>query len=190
MAIEQLRTVADYQTYVESLPPTSPKAELINGRIVMAARPNAQHMKYQLGILEAFFPYLRKHQYKGQLLSEFEVVLDEHTLLVPDLGYLFEGSTLGKMTNQSLHGAPDWVCEIASPSTQKQDEQEKYLAYLKAGAREYWLVDPDAPAGKRFRLFERVEEGPTSGMPAFQRIEGGPSASKLFPGITIDQKLL
>jgi Uma2 family endonuclease len=190
MAIEHLRTVADYAAYVERLPSDSPKVELINGRIVMAARPVVAHARYLREIMLAVGSYVDTHHLAGEVFPEIEIVLDEHTILIPDILYSAQNSPLGRLTKERLHGAPEWACEILAPSTKTSDEQDNYLAYLKAGVREYWLVDPDASAGKRFRLFERVEEGPTSGMPAFQRIEGGPSASKLFPGITIDQKLL
>ncbi|HEY7349844.1 MAG TPA: Uma2 family endonuclease [Ktedonobacterales bacterium] len=190
MAIEQLRTVADYYAYVDSLPPESPKTELINGRIVVAARPVIRHARYLRDILEAINVYIRTHHLAGEVFPEIEIVLDEHTILVPDILYTETNSPLSRLASERLYGAPEWVCEILSPSTQANDEQDKYLAYLKAGVREYWLVDPDAPAGGRFRLFERVAEGPTSGMPAFQRIEGGPVNSRLFPGIKIDEGLL
>jgi Uma2 family endonuclease len=190
MAIEQLRTVADYDAYVEGLPSDSPKVELINGRIVIAARPVVAHARYLRDIMRIVDAYVKKHHLAGEVFPEIEIVLDEHTILIPDILYTAKNSPLGRLTKERLNGAPEWACEILSPGTQASDEQDKYLAYLKAGVREYWLVDPDAPAGKRFRLFERVEEGPTSGMPAFQRIEGSPSASKPFPSITIDSKLL
>ena len=156
----------------------------------MVARPVVAHARYLRDVMRAVGSYVEQHQLAGEVFPEIEIVLDEHTILIPDILYTAQNSPLGHLTKERLNGAPDWACEILSPSTQKQDEQEKYLAYLKAGVREYWLVDPDAPADQRFRLYERVEEGPTSGMPAFQRIEGGPAASKLFPGISIDAKLL
>lgn len=190
MALEQLRTVADYHAYVDSLPPESPKVELINGRIVVAARPVVRHARYLREILEAVNVYIRTHQLAGEVFPEIEIVLDEHTILVPDMVYVEKNSPLSRLAAERLYGAPEWACEILSPSTQKSDEQDKYLAYLRAGVREYWLVDPDAAAGSRFRLFERVAEGPTSGMPAFQRIEGGPEQSRLFPGLQIDAALL
>jgi Uma2 family endonuclease len=190
MAIEHLRTVADYHAYVKALPSNSPKAELINGRIVMAARPVIAHARYLRDLMFIVGDYVETHHLAGEVFPEIEIVLDEHTILIPDLLYIAPNSTLGRLAKERLYGAPEWACEILSPSTQQQDEEDKYLAYLKAGVREYWLVDPDAEAGKRFRLFERVEEGLTSGMPAYQLIEGGPSASKLFPGITIGAKLL
>lgn len=190
MAIEQLYTVAEYDDYVRRLPPEAPNTELINGRLVVAARPVRRHARYQRELLGAINTYIREHQLPGEVLPEFEVLMDEHTLLIPDLAYIIEDSPLGRMTEERLYGAPEWACEIASPSTRANDEQEKYLAYLRAGVREYWQVDPDRPAGQRFQLYERVEEGTISGKPTYRPFDGGPAASCLFPGIIIDANLL
>jgi hypothetical protein len=38
--------------------------------------------------------------------------------------------------------APDWVCEVLSKSTEKQDREEKMPIYAREGVRHAWLVDP------------------------------------------------
>lgn len=38
--------------------------------------------------------------------------------------------------------APDWVCEVLSPSTAAFDRGEKLAVYAKAGVQRVWLVDP------------------------------------------------
>lgn len=38
--------------------------------------------------------------------------------------------------------APDWVCEILSPSTAKRDWTSKADWYLQNGVQWYWIVDP------------------------------------------------
>ena len=37
---------------------------------------------------------------------------------------------------------PDWVLEVASPSTQARDRDEKRHRYAAMGVPEYWLFDP------------------------------------------------
>ena len=190
MAIKQLLTVADYDDYVRHVTPEAPTPELINGRIVVAARPVVRHARYLRQILRALSNYIDEHHLAGEAFPEIEVVLDEHNVVVPDLVYVARESPLGRLTDQRLYGAPEWACEIASPSTWSLDTGEKYLAYLGAGVREYWLVNPDLAAGERFQVFERVEEGTVSGKPTFRHIEGGPAALRPFPGIQIDAALL
>jgi Uma2 family endonuclease len=38
--------------------------------------------------------------------------------------------------------APDWVCEVLSPSTAALDRAEKLPAYAAAGVAYAWLIDP------------------------------------------------
>jgi hypothetical protein len=38
--------------------------------------------------------------------------------------------------------APDWVCEVLSPSTTKLDRAEKLPVYARRGVGHVWLVDP------------------------------------------------
>lgn len=47
-----------------------------------------------------------------------------------------------KIHLEALHGAPDLVMEILSPSTQKRDFTAKYKKYADSGVREYWIFDP------------------------------------------------
>ncbi|GAC1540601.1 MAG: hypothetical protein NVS3B10_05270 [Polyangiales bacterium] len=38
--------------------------------------------------------------------------------------------------------APDWVCEILSPSTEKLDRGKKMRVYRREGVRHAWLINP------------------------------------------------
>ncbi len=51
--------------------------------------------------------------------------------------------------------APDWVCEVLSPSTARIDRVRKMPIYARAGVGHVWLIDP------RIRILEvfRLEEG-------------------------------
>lgn len=44
--------------------------------------------------------------------------------------------------SNSIELAPDWVCEVASPSTQRADRLLKMPIYLRAGVPWLWIVDP------------------------------------------------
>ncbi len=48
--------------------------------------------------------------------------------------------------------APDWVCEILSPSTRKFDLEEKRPVYAREGVGHLWLVDPAARTLEAFAL--------------------------------------
>jgi len=48
--------------------------------------------------------------------------------------------------------APDWVCEILSPSTASLDRGQKLAVYAREGVAHVWLLDPDARTLEVLRL--------------------------------------
>jgi Uma2 family endonuclease len=48
--------------------------------------------------------------------------------------------------------APDWVCEVLSPSTERIDRRKKMPIYAQESVRNAWLVDPLAQTLEVFRL--------------------------------------
>lgn len=62
---------------------------------------------------------------------------DEHTYVEPDLSVICDKS---KLDDRGCNGAPDWVIEIVSPSSQRMDYMIKLFKYRDAGVREYWIT--------------------------------------------------
>ncbi|HVT03261.1 MAG TPA: Uma2 family endonuclease [Thermoanaerobaculia bacterium] len=50
--------------------------------------------------------------------------------------------------------APDWVCEVISPSTGRLDRVKKMPAYARSGVAFLWLIDPIM---KTLEIYELVE---------------------------------
>jgi Uma2 family endonuclease len=73
-------------------------------------------------------------------------------VLVPDLaGWPLERMpSLPNVTGFRL--APDWVCEVVSPSTGRLDRTKKLGVYARAEVRHAWLVDPLARTLEVYRL--------------------------------------
>ncbi|WP_343211085.1 Uma2 family endonuclease [Archangium violaceum] len=73
-------------------------------------------------------------------------------VLVPDIaGWRRERMPRTPRT-AALTLAPDWVCEVLSPSTRTLDRTAKLPVYAREGVRFVWLVDPDARMLEVFRL--------------------------------------
>lgn len=47
-----------------------------------------------------------------------------------------------QITEKDIKGAPAFVLEVLSPSTQQKDLYIKSGKYFEAGTKEYWLIDP------------------------------------------------
>ena len=73
--------------------------------------------------------------------SPFAVFLnaDDKTYVEPDISVICDKS---KLDDRGCVGAPDWIIEIASPSTKRTDYGVKLFKYRSAGVREYWIVNP------------------------------------------------
>ena len=75
--------------------------------------------------------------------------------------------------------APDWVCEILSPSTANTDRAVKMPIYAREGIEHLWLVDPDArtlevyhrQGDGRWLLLETLKDDDGVRQPPFNAIE-------------------
>ena len=65
--------------------------------------------------------------------------LDKENHYVPDTMIVCDRS---KLKSDGVHGAPDLVVEVLSPSTAQNDRGAKMRHYAAAGVKEYWIVSP------------------------------------------------
>ena len=74
-------------------------------------------------------------------LAPFAVFLneDQKNYVEPDISIICDKN---KLSDKGCAGAPDWIIEIVSPSSQRMDYMIKLFKYQTAGVREYWIVDP------------------------------------------------
>ncbi|MFN3265108.1 MAG: Uma2 family endonuclease, partial [Aquificaceae bacterium] len=70
----------------------------------------------------------------------------------PDIVYVSDTSKVGNR----IHGSPDLVVEVVSPSTLKRDITDKMKIYEKHRIKEYWLV---FPLEKTIMVYELTEKG-------------------------------
>ena len=122
--------------------------ELVNGRIVAMSPAATNHNRISGNIFLIFGNYLR-----GKPCVPFgdgeKVFLTGMDHYVPDFMVVCDRD---KIKPDGVHGAPDLVVEILSPSTQRHDRLVKLDLYQRAGVREYWIVDPDSRTVQVFLL--------------------------------------
>ncbi len=61
--------------------------------------------------------------------------------------------------DRRIHGTPDLIVEILSPSNRAYDEQVKLHAYARAGLPEYTIIDPVNRTIRHYRLKQSGEYG-------------------------------
>src|SRR6185295_4577019 len=73
-------------------------------------------------------------------------------VLVPDLAG-WRRERMPVFSNEAyVELAPDWVCEVVSPSTARVDRVRKVPIYAREGVSHLWLVDPLQHTLEVFRL--------------------------------------
>ena len=66
-----------------------------------------------------------------------------------------------KLSARGIRGAPDWLAEVASPSTARYDRATKIPVYERAGVPEVWLINPRRRSVAIYRLADGRYEAPT-----------------------------
>ncbi|MCY1073008.1 Uma2 family endonuclease [Archangium lansingense] len=128
--------------------------EIVAGELYVSPRPALPHAVVAgelFGELRNPFGMGRGGPGGWHLVIEPELHLGED-VLVPDIaGWRHERMPRIPRTAASTL-APDWVCEVLSPSTRTLDRKAKLPVYARERVRHVWLVDPDARTLEVFRL--------------------------------------
>lgn len=122
--------------------PEGQRAELIDGELYMMSPPGRMHQELVSQLVKRIGNYIDSNHGECKVYpAPFAVFLnaDSHTYVEPDLSIICDKS---KLDDRGCNGAPDWVIEVASPSSQRMDCLVKLLKYRDAGVREYWIVNP------------------------------------------------
>lgn len=114
------------------------RVELLDGTPVMMSPPSTNHILISGNIYGIFQQYL-KGKKCTPLPDGMMLYLTEADHFIPDFMVVCDRS---KIKWNGVHGAPDLVAEILSPSTGKNDKGRKKKAYESIGVPEYWIVDP------------------------------------------------
>ena len=143
---------ASYRDVLDA--PAHMVAEIVEGALHMQPRPASRHALAgsSLGI-EIGGPFQKGRGGPGGwwIVDEPELHFGED-VVVPDLA----GWRRERMPDYPdvpyFTQAPDWVCEVLSPSTRKFDLEKKRPVYAREGVGHLWFVDPGARTLEAFAL--------------------------------------
>lgn len=119
-------------------------AEILDGELVVTPRPALRHASASSGLGGHLWdPFQRGRGGPGGwwILDEPELHLAED-ILVPDLGGWRRERLPAVPDTAYMTLAPDWVCEVISPSTERMDRSRKMRIYAREGVAHLWLLDP------------------------------------------------
>jgi len=124
--------------------PDTVVGEILGGQLVASPRPSGRHSYAATGLtISIGSPFHFDDGGPGgwTILQEPELHLDTD-IMVPDLAGWRRERMPTAPTEPAIDVAPDWVCEILSPSTARTDRVQKMPAYARHGVSHLWLLEP------------------------------------------------
>ena len=121
-------------------------AEIVDGELITSPRPAFPHARATVVIGQDLSPFDRRPGSPGGpggwwILFEPELHLGSD-VIVPDLAG-WRRERMPVLENVTYcEQAPDWVCEVVSPSTGRLDRVRKMPIYAREQVDNLWLVDP------------------------------------------------
>ncbi|HEX2257581.1 MAG TPA: Uma2 family endonuclease [Afifellaceae bacterium] len=178
---------------LEAVPPHL-VAEIIDGDLVSHPRPAPRHSAASSALgskLSNPFQFGEGGPGGWVFLGEPELHFGPE-VVVPDIaGWRRERLSRAPETAY-LEIAPDWLCEVISPSTETYDRGPKRRIYAEAGVSHLWLLDPRvrllevfALAAGNWVLLKTYQDADEVSAPPFDAI--GFSLGVLWPFDTPDQ---
>lgn len=167
------KTHADYAALEEGAP-----YQLIDGELVMSPSPTFTHQQVSARLTVALATFVETKELGVVVSAPMDVYLTEADAFQPDV--LFISNERKGIIKDRVHGAPDLVMEVLSPSTAYYDLKQKKRVYAATGVTEYWIVDP---------MEKSVDVLANSGG-EFEKASGayqtGTVSSRLLKGFTVD----
>jgi Uma2 family endonuclease len=131
MTVEEYRLLPDREDVIQ---------ELHCGTLVTLTPPKMKHAKVQLRLAELLRP---KAEHLGVVETEVAFrALPEYDLRGVDVAYVSQQRWDATADDDNLHGSPELVIEVLSPSNTRAEIREKAVLCLSSGAQEFWVVDP------------------------------------------------
>jgi Uma2 family endonuclease len=134
--------------------PENVVGEILDGELHVSPRPAPRHAQASTAIGGEIWPPF--HGGRGGpggwwILFEPELHLRQD-VVVPDVAGWRRARMPGLPSEAYFTLAPDWVCEVLSPSTVRMDRLKKLRIYAGEGVPHVWLVDPLAQTFEVLRL--------------------------------------
>jgi len=130
MTVEQYRQLPDREDVIQ---------ELHWGMVVTLTRPKMRHAKLQSRLVRLLRPAAEP---MGVVETEVAFrAFPEYDLRGADVAYVSRERWEATGDDDNLHGSPELVIEVLSPSNTKAEIHEKAVLCLSTGAQAFWVVD-------------------------------------------------
>ncbi|MDP3274055.1 MAG: Uma2 family endonuclease, partial [Deltaproteobacteria bacterium] len=140
--------------------PAEVRAEIVSGALLMAPAPRTRHQVASANLYLVLQQEITRRRRQGppsqpgawRLIPVPELHLGVGPdKLNPDLaGWRTERAP--SLDDYPIVIAPDWVCEVLSPSTEAHDRAVKLPAFASHGTTHAWLIDPELKRLEVYRV--------------------------------------
>lgn len=142
--LKDSRRLATYDDVLSA--PEHKVAEIIDGVLHTSPRPAFPYLASNAALIgELYSPFHKGRGGPGgwRIYREPELHFGED-VLVPDCAGWRRERMPDNPTGPYVTLAPDWLCEVLSPSTAKLDRTKKLRVYARERVSHVWLIDPIA----------------------------------------------
>jgi Uma2 family endonuclease len=166
-------TADDYR----AMPDDGKRYELIFGELIMAPAPREKHQLVSMRLSAKLHDFVTSRELGLVYAAPFDVYLTNHLIVQPDILFVSR-EHMERRVEEGLHGPPDLIMAILSPSNRRDDLVSKAAIYADHGVAEYWVVDPDAET----IVVNRLDAGRYVVHPN----ESGKASSLVLPGFSVE----
>ena len=135
-------TVRYNYTDHQSIPEDHRRHEIVDGELFVTPTPRVNHQRVAIEVIVALRARAREHDL-GMAVGPITVRLQDELVLEPDVVFVRKDRLEIVDPEGNIHGPPDLVVEVLSPSTASYDRDLKRKRYLESGVEEVWIIDID-----------------------------------------------
>ena len=127
------------------------KWEFINGEVIVHSPAKLRHIEVSDSLLVLLGTHVKRHDL-GLVAHEKLLVSLTRNDYEPDVCFYRKELAAAFTADQMRFPAPDFIAEVLSPSTARDDRGVKFRDYAAHGVREYWIVDPVGQSVEQYDL--------------------------------------
>jgi len=140
-----------YQDYLAIPEEPGRRYEIVDGELVVTPTPRFRHQEVAMNVSRLLANLAVAHDLGTVVQSPVTVHLHEEGVVQPDVVFVAT-DRLGIVDPEgAIHGPPDLVVEVLSPSNRDYDRGPKRKQYMQSGVPELWLVDADERSVEAWR---------------------------------------
>ena len=137
------QTTLTYEEYLKE-PESMLRYEIVDGETIMSAAPNPYHQRTSKRTFLPLDRLVTEHGLGEVLYAPLDIIVQRDPLRTrqPDLLFI-SNERAGIILEDRIHGGPDLVVEILSPSNSRGEIEGKMSDYASIDVRECWFVSPE-----------------------------------------------